>query len=323
MSSIWELVTSTAVGQTVRTVVKDLLRRLGVDIGSNGSNEEERRELIHALARAQKEQIRAHGRVEDERGEKEALEERLEQQRRVLNLMDRKGYDRQMLVDRYEEDSTLSVLLVAAADKGEDDENTYLKDKLNDEYNAEAIAGALKIIPPNEVPDTISSDDDVEQWVEDLVESQPDDSSPSGVYFATRKDLSDIYSEIDTDEFNNGWKTASEAIEEVLSINDLQGLINSAPVSPVSLVQDGDLLFLAHDTLSNSEIDMINKHQRNIEKELKHPDLRTLSEEVSVSTMSSALEDYTKKPDKTATALLQEAERIHNQLQESETITTI
>jgi hypothetical protein len=238
--------------------------------------------------------------------------------------MDRKGYDREMLVERYEEDSELYVLLVAAADKdAEEEENSYLKDKLNDKYDAEAIAGALKIIPPHQIPESITSDEDVEEWARELVENQPDESPPSGIYLATRKSLEEIYSEIDTKEFDNGWKTASEVINQVLDTDDLQGLINSAPVSPVSLVQDGDLLFLAHGALPDSEIKTIDEHQAILADDLDDPNLRELAEEMSVEEISAKLESYTDNPNRTASALLDEAECIHLQLSDSEAVTTL
>ncbi|ELY69947.1 hypothetical protein C489_03331 [Natrinema versiforme JCM 10478] len=280
-------------------------------------------ELIHALARAQREQAEERQQAQTERNEREDLEARLEQQRRVIDLMDRKGYDREMLVKRYEKDSELYVLLIAAADKdAEEEENSYLKDKLNNEYDAEAIAGALKIIPPHQIPESIASDEDVEEWACQLVEKQPDESPPSGIYLATRKNLESIYSEIDTKKFDNGWKTASEVIDQVLGTDDLQGLINSAPVTPVSLVQDGDLLFLAHGALPDSEIETIDKHQPDIANDLGDPNLRELAEEISTEGMAIKLDVYTDNPKKTASALLDEAERIHRQLSDSEAVTT-
>lgn len=332
MLGIGELIASKAIGQAVRTIVKDILSKLGFEVGNNNEDDqEERKELIHALARAQREQTEAREKVEDEREERESIENRLEQQKRVLDLMDRRGYDREMLVERYQDDNSLSVLLVAAADKdgdeededGDKEENTYLKDLLNEEYDAEPVVGALKIIPPNQIPDSINSDDDVEPWIEDLVAEQPEDTPPSGIYFAARKDISEVYSAVDAEKFDNGWKTASEVVDEVLSVDDLQGLINSAPISPISLVQDGDLLFLAQDTLPPTEIDAINEHQQEIASDLDDPNLRTLAKDISQDTMIDALEDTVETPEQTAESLLTEAQEIHNQLSRSDTISTV
>lgn len=323
MLGIGELIASKAIGQTVKTVVKNILSKLGFDLGEDDDDREERKELIHALARAQKEQAEARQMANAEKRDKEAAEERLEQQKRVLDLMERKGYNREMLVERYQEENSLSIILVAAADKGEDSENTYLKDKLNNEYNAEAIAGALKIIPPSQVPESVDSDSDVEQWAKDLVDEQPNNGLPSGIYFATRKNIDEVYSAINTEEFDNGWKTASEVVDDMLGVDDLQGLINSAPVSPISLVRDGDIHFLAHGVLSPSQIDSIDRQQKQIASELGDPDLRVLAEDISQETMESALDGVVNTPDKAADALLTEAKRIHQQLRESKGITSV
>lgn len=323
MLGLVNFLASTAIGQVVRRLVDKILSKLGIGPITDGSEDKERMELIHALARAQREQTEQRQQTQTERNEREELEERLEQQRRVIDLMDRRGYDREMLIRRYEEDSELYVLLVAAADKdAEEGENSYLKDKLNEEYDAESIAGALKIIPPHQIPESITSDEDVEDWTRKIVENQPGESPPSGIYLATRKNLEEIYSEIDTKNFDNGWKTASEVVDQVLGPDDLQGLINSAPVSPVSLVQDGDLLFLAHGALPDAEIQTIDKYQSDIADDLSDPSLRELAEEISVDGMATKLEPYTDSPEKTASSLLDEAERIHRQLTNSEAVTT-
>lgn len=106
----------------------------------------------------------------------------------------------------------------------------------------------------------------------------------------------------------------------MLGTEDLQGLINSAPVSPVSLVQDGDLLFLAHGALPDSEIRPIEDHQTEIANDMGDPDLHELAEEISTKEMETKLEAYTDNPKKTASALLDEAEQIHRQLSESESL---
>lgn len=316
---------STAAGQVIRRFVDRILSELGL-VSTDESDREERRELIHALARAQREQAQQRQQAEDERSDVEDLEAQLEQQRRVLDLMDRQGYGREMLVQRYEEDSELYVLLVAAADKNpedeNEDENSYLKDILDEKYGAESIAGALKIIPPHRIPDSITSDEDVEDWAQELVNEQPDDSPPSGIYLATRKKLESIFSAIETEDFDNGWKTAEDVVDKVLHADDLQGLINSAPVSPVALVQDGDLLFLAQGSLPDSEVNNIKKYQQEISRDLTDPDLYELVEEVSTEELVDVLENRTDHPEKTASALLAEAKRIHNELSNSEALTT-
>jgi len=153
----------------------------------------------------------------------------------------------------------------------------------------EAIAGALKITPPSQVPKSIDSDSDIEQWAKELVDEQSDNGLPSGIHFATRKDIDEAYSAINTEEFDNGWKTASEVVDDMSGTDDLQGLINSAPVSPISLVRDGDIHFLAHGVLSPSQIDSIDRQQKQITSELGDPDLRVLAEDISQETMESSL----------------------------------
>lgn len=124
MLGLGEFLASTALGQVIRRIVDKALSKFGIGTGTDDSEREERIELIHALARTQREQTAQRQRVQTERNEREDLEARLEEQKRVIDLMDRKGYDREMLIKRYQEDSKLHVLLVAAADKDPEEEKT-------------------------------------------------------------------------------------------------------------------------------------------------------------------------------------------------------
>lgn len=315
---VGELILTNAIGETVSTLVRNLLSRLGIEIG----DDDEAEELIQALEEAQWARREAEERAQEAREARESTEELLIQEKRVLDLMERRGYDREMLLQRYKQRNRLPVILIAAADKDDGEENSYLKDKLNEEYDAQPVAGALKVIPPNEIPDWITNDSDVKQWVEELVDDISKEP-PSGVYLATQKDLKEIYSEIDTSRFDNGWKTAGEIIDEVLGREDLQELINSAPVSPLSLVQDGDLQFLAHGALTTPEIDEISRHHQLIESELDDPDLRTLAKETTTDELVTAMEDFIEKPERTAEALKEESETIFTQLRKSDVITTV
>ena len=312
--------------QTVKEVVSASVTRflsiLGIKIGDDEPDEEvreERIELIHLLARSHQEQVAENAEIDKE---KQDIEEKFEQQKRVLNLMDRNGYNRRMLIERYHNDAALSVLLIAAADKTE--ENTYLKDKLDEEYNAESVTGALKIIPPEKIPEEIDDNGDIKHWISNLVENQPSDTPPSGVYFATMKDLHQIYSEVDTNEFDMSWTTVSDVVDNVLSVDDMQGLINSAPISPTDLILDGDILFLAKGALPSSEEERITQEcQEKVMENLGDPDLRTLAQDIPEERLASPLEDYTDTPQKTASALIKEAEDVHRQLRDSESITTL
>lgn len=317
-----DLVLTQTIKEVVSASVSRLLSYLGVKSDDDEIDEEikeERIELIHLLARSKQKQDEMK---EELREEKESIEEKLEQQKRVLDLMDRNGYNRRMLIERYDNDAALSVLLIAAADKTE--ENSYLKDKLDNEYNAESVTGALKIIPPEKIPEEIDEDSDIKDWIEDLAEGQPNSTPPSGIFFATMKDLHQIYSEVNTDEFDMSWTTVSDVVDNVLNVDDMQGLINSAPISPTDLILDGDILFLAKGALPSSEAEKITQEcQEKVMRELGDPNLRELAEDVSNDTLASTLENHTKTPQKTASALLNEAEDIHRQLRDSESITTL
>jgi hypothetical protein len=317
-----EIIFTQTIKEVVSTFVTKLFSLLGIKTDSDEIDEKEKKkriELIHLLARSHKQQVEKADELDEE---KEHIEEKLEQQKRVLDLMERNGYDRRRLIERYRKDAALSVLLIAAADKT--DENSYLKDKLDEEYNSESVTGALKIIPPEKIPKEIESDEDIEDWIEMLVENQPNDTPPSGIFFATMKDLHQIYSEVDTNEFDMSWTTVSEVVDNVLTVDDMQGLINAAPISPADLILDGDLLFLAKGALPSSEMNKIDQEcQKKVMNDLNDPNLRTLAQDITEQTLASSLKDFTDTPEKTASALLEEAEDIHEQLRDSESITTL
>lgn len=248
------------------------------------------------------------------RGEKQELKKRLSDFERITHSLKRENLARERLIERYWQPLHAVILCFAEQTHDGEESDKWLRDLLKERYNLHNLTGFTTIIPPAEVPSKLkgknNSREKLEDWIEEDLYGQYANAK-STICFAGVIDLRNVYSRTDlkNEERTPLFSTIDEELEleEIFSEEDFSKLLASDGVNLSKAIEQGDIPFLASKAISSDELDRIHDHQDEIESSLGNPNLRTIAEEVDVSSLSEALSPYVESPEDVASSIKEEA----------------
>lgn len=232
--------------------------------------------------------------------------------KRVIASLKRKGLSTDKLIERY--DRPLNAILLSYASqkmeiKRKNGKSTYLKaesfmrERLQ-KFDAKWLGGTDFIIPPSKIPGNVTNKTTLKKWFETKV-------LKNGYCKIKLLALIDLKKDVVWKNYlpYKQKKPLHYTIGEKLDIQDLfteEEIINKLALARI--IRDGDIGWLASSTLSEKELEIIHRNQTAIEKSLRNPSLRLLSDNKQISKISKVLAEYNiKRPREVAEAIVEEA----------------
>lgn len=330
MVAVWEVLGLHVVKKVVEDIYSRVKRWLGIEEESDEEKLVEVLETENQILRQEKRELRdekeslhekldeKETRLTEKREELESQVETVSQSDRILDVLERQGISRKMLVERYDEGIRVILMSFGHQNDPQGKTDKFIKRKLKEEYDAEHTAMGMYVVPPNSVPEEVRDADDLEAWIHGEIYGEYEDYS-SIVTFGAVLGLDDIYTRTDYAETKGSWKTVYQAIDfgEELGNKGFVDFIQSSPISPIEPIQDGDLAFFASRVVTGDELETIHRKQKEIERQLGNPNLRELADKKMRKEISETLGDYISKPEEVADAMVEEANLLHEEFNKS------
>ena len=177
-------------------------------------------------------------------------------------------------------------------------------------FNAKRLGGADFLIPPAKVPDWIRDRSDLQKWFETEI--------LRGRYCKLRfLILFDLRRKVFWQNYvpyaqKNPW---NYTIGEVLEVEDLFTEDQITHIALSNIIRDGDVIWLASQSLSGDELEKMHRNQELIETQLGNPSLRELSDTHKIEEISAVLTDIgIGNPEEVSKTIVNEAKFWHSRL---------
>lgn len=234
-----------------------------------------------------------------------------EEEFRLVSSLKRRSIATDKLIEQYHK--PLNAILISYATQlesigGRSRSTPFLKDEFS-RYNSKYLGGTDTLIPPAHVPPNLKSQGDLKNWFEENI--------LKGRYCKIKFM---ILFDIKRSAF---WGTylpyiqktpMHHSIGEVLSVEDVftDEQINKLALSEI--IKSGDIAWLASSVVSESELEIILRNQKNLERDLGNPSLRILADDGIKEKLSSTLARFIDNTDQVATAIIEEAKFWHEKI---------
>lgn len=223
---------------------------------------------------------------------------------RMVGSLKRRSIATEKLIGQYHK--PLNAILISYSSQYEDAnghtrKTHFIKDELA-RFNSKYLGGSDALIPPAAVPKSLKTQQDLRKWFEKeilkgryckikfLVMFDLKKSAFWGVYLPYVQKNPMNYT-----------------IGEVLKVEDVFTGKEIDRLAISEIIDSGDIAWLASTILSEKELEIILKNQKNIERSLGNPSLRILSDESIAPRLKKVLSKYLKKTDEVTKAIIDEA----------------
>jgi ABC-type phosphate transport system auxiliary subunit len=276
-------------------------------------SQEEKAKVDQELLEEEREHFKKE--IQKKERRKEELEEKLSEAESkkkdlelVMNALERKGIDTEALVENYQEKFRIILMYPGYQKNGKDETDKFIKEELNENYDAIELGGGLKLVPPAKVPDNIKETEDLESWVNSFY---PTEEHKSIVGFATVLDLRDIFWHSDYDETKSMRRTIGDKMNVDQIFQTEEEFFQSMEANDISLleiVEEMNIGYFAAKITNREEAEDIYDNLDSIQSELNQPSLLWLSEGENKQQIREAVEDYTNTPEELAEGIQERAQ---------------
>jgi len=228
---------------------------------------------------------------------------------RFIEAVERRGVSRKELIRKYT--NKIPIIII---NYHKNQPKGWLKEILEEKYDAVGLSGGGKIIPPDRVPKKILNKElTLDKWLEKCVYEGKDDRK-SIIVHATLADLRNIT-------WKKDFPSQTNTIEEQINVdhylsNDFYKM--EEVTNSIEHIEKGDIGFLASKYLTKQELKKIHNNQHKIERKLGNPNIKELSNEKIESDLVRILDDHVEDPDNVAEGIIFQAKLCSSILFEKE-----
>jgi len=241
--------------------------------------------------------------------EKVFIQERTENKEweKMISLLKNKSILKENLIKKYSNPLPL-ILFQYGNQKIANQNEKFITQELEKEYNVKSLGGSLKVIPPNKVPKEIKNGSDLKKWFEKKIQSKFRNSS-CVIRVIAITDLKNVYWKSDYSYKLRYYTPLGDAlnIDDIFNKNEIPSLLASENVSVLDPILSGDLYFLCSQFMSDKELKIIRDNQDKIEKYISYQSLDELANNNSISKISNSLKSHFNQYSEIAKRINQEA----------------
>lgn len=236
--------------------------------------------------------------IEEVKDKLDVVRDDLTVRERLIESLEREGISRRELIRKFDERIPALIINYTSTNK-----DNWLKDVLNEKYDSVGLSGGERVIPPDNVPDALLTEEmTIDEWIEEELFEGKDDREAVIVH-ASLVDLR-----------YTGWEKNTHAygdtIEQRISVTDyledgfykLDEITNS-----IEHIEKGDIGFLAGKYVTRKEMKEIHENQNEIEERLGNPDIKELGDEETKAELVEVLDEYVANPENVASGIIFQA----------------
>lgn len=197
----------------------------------------------------------------------------------LLSAMNKYNISKEKLINSYW--GKLHTIILTFDTQKDEEMNTdkFVRDKLKEDYNLENLDSKTWVVPPKHVPDKLKKPSmkskNIENWIENEIYNEYPNHKAK-IYLASIADLNKMYSRNDHTDYS---PFKSRLVKDVFDLEDLfdkddiTKILHKEGISIIELIEDGDIAFLASNSITTKELNKLIPHINEIEDELSNPSL--------------------------------------------------